>query len=242
MLGAQIVGIAFRPEIIVCSRLRLLARQLRWRGVQIARFARRLRGLGGGAAEIVHVADGVAEVPGAFALRRRRRSSVEQPLARGRRRARRRGVARFARRPASAWPARRGAFRRRVMSEGARSRRGGGAAAGRGSRGSARALRAASASTLRIASSRAKRSLVISDFGKRRVDAPQLRDQRVARPFIKCPSSFARASFKAVDGTGDQRMIVGHYVSLRSPPCFFILISRLERVLHQDRVFPFRAR
>jgi hypothetical protein len=54
-------------------------------------------------------------------------------------------------------------------------------------------------------------------FRQRRVDRTQLRYQRVARPFVKRPSGFARAAFKTFHGPGDERMVVGHRFSLRSP-------------------------
>ncbi len=208
-LSASRVGV-----LIAADRVRAAA-------VGVAGVARRLRGFGRGAAEIVHLAHHVAEALDAVPLeRRRRRSRVQQPLARARlaSRARRGGVARLAGcgRSGSA-PAARRVAARRGRHRPARGGRGAAAAAAGRLAGSARALRAASASTLRMASSSARRSLVISDSDSGGSTRAQLRHQRGARPFIKRPSSFARASFKTFHGAGDERMIVGHRLSLRSP-------------------------
>ena len=147
------------------------------------------------------------------------RARTQQPLARGRRhRAGRGASARLRGEPVSA------AYRARRGRGSARPRSHGRALAPRrwGRRallaGSVRALRAASASTLRIASSSARRSLVISDSESAGSTPRNCVTKRGARPFIECPAGFPGALVKPFDGAGDERMIVGHYLSLRSPP------------------------
>ena len=61
-------------------------------------------------------------------------------------------------------------------------------------------------------------------FRQRRFDRAQLRDQCGARPLVKPPASFTGALLKPFYRTDDERMIVGHRLSLRSAPAFFILI------------------
>ncbi len=89
---------------------------------------------------------------------------------------------------------------------------------------SMRALRAASASTLRIASSSASRSLRDVGFRQRRLDRAQLRDQRGARPLVKRPAGLAGALAEPLDGAGNERLIVGHGLSLRSSSRHFHLL------------------
>ena len=80
-------------------------------------------------------------------------------------------------------------------------------------RGSARVsgsdLRAASASTLRIASSRARRSLVISASQERGLVGEQLRDG-FARSLVNRPCSRG-APVKPFYGAGDERIVVVHF-------------------------------
>ena len=121
--------------------------------IGVAGVTRRLRRLGGGRAKIVHLADDVAETFDAL-LADRLRTCAKKLLARARplAAAGRVGCGLFARRP------RRNGFVPGRLGAGLRA---GGAA--RGWRNSVRELRAASASTLRIASSSDRRSRVMSD-------------------------------------------------------------------------------
>ena len=216
-LGAQIVGVAFGGVVVQRMRFVFFIRRRVWRRrIGVADVARRLRGFGGCAAEIVHLAHHVAEALDAVAFDRRcLRARVQQPLARARlgRAARR---CRFGRR--AGYGFRRGrlgtprldasAIGGRTVA--ARQRRGGSALLG---------ARLARRIGLDLADRVFQREAFFGDFRfrQRRVDAAQLRHQRGPRPFIKRPSSFPRAAVKTFHRAGDERMIVGHHLSLRSP-------------------------
>jgi len=51
-------------------------------------------------------------------------------------------------------------------------------------------------------------------FGKRRLHAAKLRDQRCARPLIERTTAFAWSiGIQGSDSFGDQRMVIGHFNS-----------------------------
>ena len=86
---------------------------------------------------------------------------------------------------------------------------------GRG--GSIRNRRAASASTLRIASSSAKRSRVISDSVSGGIHVAQLTDQSRARALVEHAPRLAGILLEAGDGLADERVVVGHLISASAP-------------------------
>ncbi len=116
--------------------------------------------------------------------------------------------------------------------------------------GSKRDLRAASASTLRIASSSGEPLARDVGLVERRHHAAQLRHQRGARALVERTAGLAGALVETGDRLGDQGIVVGHQVPLFRD-CRTVTAARFvsryalsgfERIAHQNRVLPLRAR
>src|SRR5690606_23059353 len=57
-------------------------------------------------------------------------------------------------------------------------------------------------------------------FAERRGDAAQLRHQRPARALIQGAAGLARVVLETVDGSGNERMVVGHRFPVSAAPRF----------------------
>ena len=184
-------------------------------------MARGLRRLGGRRAKIVHFADDVAKAFDALFLQRG--PPAQQPLARTGQHRGPSGARQIGRGRTGAVPPRRPGSAANLRSPFGRGGRRGGCARLRSLLCSRFVARLARRFRLDLADRLFERKALLGDIRlrERRLVGAQLRDQRVARPFVKRPASLPGAPVQPLHGAGDERMIVGHRLSLRSVAAIF---------------------